>query len=58
MGKIRYIAGEPPYRIEHGRKVYTMETTIGCEKRPPKPMNNEDVIPSKEGIQKMDPQSS
>lgn len=25
---------EPDYRIENGRKIYTMDTTIGCSRRP------------------------
>ena len=58
MGKNECNSGEPPYRIEHGRKIYTMETRIGCERRPPKPVDNQNVIPSKEGIQKEDHQSS
>lgn len=34
---------EPTFRIEHGRKIYTIETTIGCERRPPKPIDNQTV---------------
>lgn len=42
---------EPEHRIENGRKIYTMDTTIGCVKRPVTSTDNSDVIPSKEGIQ-------
>ena len=42
---------EPTFRIENGRKIYTMDTTIGCVKRPVTSTDNSDVIPSKEEIQ-------
>lgn len=32
---------EPEYRNENGRKIYTMDTTIGCVRRPPKPIDNQ-----------------